>query len=186
MNTAADGSGTDKTANCSIAFTNLGSTAKVVITNNSASTIYVTRLNLRGVAVYEKSAVTVNYPANPSTVVQPRHFVMDLRWQQDPNQAADFCTVMGPFLSGLHPFPVIQVESNFALQFGIDLFDIVTLTSDRLGIDGVSFRIGGIEHASMTENCQQVLTTLYLEPYVGSGDYWTWPVVWGTDTVFGW
>lgn len=186
MNTASDGSGTDKTADCTVTVTNLGSTAKIVITNNSASVVFVTKLNVRGVAVYEKSPLTVTYPNDPSTVVQPKQFVMDLPWQQDSNQAADFCTVFGPFFDGLHPFPTIQVESNFALQFGIELFDIVTLTSDRLGIDGVSFRVGGIEHTSLTENCQEIRTTFYLEPYIGSGDYMTWPGVWGTDTVFGW
>lgn len=186
MNTAADGSGTDKTANCTVTATNLGGTAKIIITNNSASTIHVTKLNVRGVAIYEKSPLTVTYPSDPSTVTQPRQFVMDLPWQQSSNQATDFCTVIGPFLDGLHPFPTIQVESNFSLQFGIELFDIVTLTSDRLGIDGVSFRVGGIEHESMTENCQRIRTTFYLEPYVGGGTYMTWPGTWGTDTVFGW
>ena len=127
----------------------------------------------------------VTYPADPSTVTQPKLFLMDQRWQQSVNQAADFCTVMGPFFAGLHPFLTIQIESNFAKQFGLDLFDIVTFTSSRLGIGGVAFRVGGMEHKSLDEGCQRILTTFYLEPYVGGGTYGVWPLVWGEST-FGW
>lgn len=186
MNTAADGSGTNKTADCVVTVTNFGAAGKIEITNNSASTVFVTLLQIRGVAVYERNVSDVTYPSDPTTVTQPKSFVMDLLWQQDVNQAVDFVNVMGPFFGGLHPFPAIEIESRPELQFGIDLFDLVTLTSERLGIAGVSFRVGGIEHEMLDENCQRVKTTLFLEPYVGGGDYMTWPGVWGTDTVFGW
>jgi len=30
-------------------------------------------------------------------------------------------------------------------------------------------------------------TTIWLEPYISGGSYWTWPIVnFGVDTVFGW
>ena len=118
-------------------------------------------------------------------MTKPREFFIDLTWQQDANQAQDYVNIYGPFLDALHPFPIVKIENNFALQFGIDLFDVVTLTADRLGIQGVSFRVGGIEHESLDENCQRVLTTFYLEPYVASGDYGSFPLTWGTST-FGW
>ncbi len=185
MNSASDGSGTDHTGLCTVTLTNLGGVAKTVIHNGSGADTWVLILRVRGVAIYEKNVLDVTYPADPSTVTQPKLFLMDQRWQQSVNQAADFCTVMGPFFAGLHPFLTIQIESNFDKQFGLDMFDIVTFTSDRLGIGGVAFRVGGIEHKSMDEGCQRILTTFYLEPYVGGGTYGEWPLVWGEST-FGW
>lgn len=183
--TSSEGSGTDKTNDCDVTVTNFGSTALVRIVNNSGVTVYLTSFKLRGVVVYEKNAADLTYPSDPTTVTKPREFFIDLTWQQDANQAQDYVNIYGPFLDALHPFPVIKVENNFALQFGIDLFDVVTLTSDRLGIQGVAFRVGGIEHESLDENCQRVLTTFYLEPYVASGDYGSFPLTWGEST-FGW
>ena len=186
LNSAADGSGTDVTSLCSVTISDLGTAAKIIVTNGSGATAYITKLNVRGIAVYKKNSIDVSYPADPSAVVQPKLFLMDLPWQQDVNQAVDFCTVIGPFLEGLHPFPTIQLEGNFDLQFGVDLFSIVTLTSSKKGIDGVSFRIGGIEHESLDEGCQRIRTTFYLEPYVGGGTYMEWPGIWGETTIFGW
>jgi len=137
------------------------------------------------VAVYERNVVDIYYPSDPGTVTNPRRFFQDLLWLNNTNTAADFANVFGPFLGGNHPFPVIQIEGNFEKQFGIELFDIVTLTSSKLGIGGVSFRVGGIEHEALDENLQRVKSTFYLEPYVASGDYGTFPLTWGTST-FGW
>lgn len=183
--TSTEGVGTNKTADCTMSISNIGTKALVTIINNSGGTVYLTSYKIRGVAVYEKSASGVTYPADTSTVKKPREFVIDLPWLQNINQAQDYVNVYGPFLDALHPFPVIKVENNFNLQFGIDLFDVVTLTSDKVGIGGVSFRVGGIEHESLDEGCQRVLSTFYLEPYVASGDYGTFPLTWGTST-FGW
>ena len=55
MNTASDGSGTNKTADCVVTVTNFGAAGKIEITNNSASTVFVTLLQIRGVAVYERN-----------------------------------------------------------------------------------------------------------------------------------
>lgn len=56
-NAAADGSGADRTANLSIVVTNFVETAKLVLTNNHASTIYVTLLKLRGKAARVSQAI---------------------------------------------------------------------------------------------------------------------------------
>ena len=142
--TSSEGSGTDMTSSCTVAVTNFGSTALVKIVNNSGSTVFLTSFKLRGVVVYEKNASDLTYPSDPTTVTKPREFFIDLTWQQDANQAQDYVNIYGPFLDALHPFPIVKIENNFDLQFGVDLFDVVTLTADRLGIQGVSFRVGGI------------------------------------------
>lgn len=186
MNTAADGSGTDKTADCTVTATNLGDTVKLVITNNSLVTVYITTLQVRGVAVYEVSASDVFYPTDPDTVEQPREFILDQLWLQDVNVALDSINILGEYFSTLKPMPIIQIENRFAYQFGLELFDSVTANIGYLGISGESYKIGGIEHKSYGENCQRVVTTFYLEPYPFSGEYWAWDTrsVFGTD-LFG-
>lgn len=185
INSNAGGSGSDVSGSCTVTVTSLGDRAKRTITNNSGNWAYVTSFAIDGVAVYERNVIDVFYPSDPGTVTSPRRFFQDLAWLNNTNTALDFATVYGPFLAANHPFPVIQIEGNFEKQFGIELFDIVTLISPKLGIGGVSFRVGGIEHEALDENLQRVKTTFYLEPYVASNQFGTFPLEWGTST-FGW
>lgn len=185
INSNAAGSGSDVSGSCTVTVTNFGDRAKRSITNNSGAVAYIVTFKIRGVAVYERNTSDVSYPSNPSTVRNPRQFFMDLKWQQSANTARDFCDVYGPFLAASHPYPVIVIESNFSKQFGIELFDIVTVFSDKLGIGGVSFRVGGIDHEALDEGLQRMKTTFYLEPYVSSGSFGTFPLEFGAST-FGW
>lgn len=185
INSNESGSGSDVSASCTVTVTNLGDRAKRSIVNNSGGTAYVTSFEINGAAVYERNLVDVFYPSDPSVVNSPRKFVSDLIWQQNLNTASDLCANIGPFLAGLHPFPTVEVESNYDNQFGIELFDVCTYTSEKLGIDGIAFHIGGIDHETLDENCQRVKTTFYLEPYVASGNYGAFPLTWGEST-FGW
>jgi len=89
MNTAADGTGVDKTADCTVVATSLGDTVKLLITNLSGVLVYVTKLQVRGVALYEQNTADVIVPNDPSTVIQPREFVLDQKWNQDVNIAID-------------------------------------------------------------------------------------------------
>jgi hypothetical protein len=96
--------------------------------------------------------------------------------------------VLGPFYAGFHPMPSVRYENRFDLQFIPDLFDIATADLTKLGVSGESFRIGGIEHRSMTDNCQSIRSTFWLEPYIAAGNYMQWDTnsAWNTSTVFGW
>lgn len=182
-NTAADGSGADKTALCTVTATNLGDTAIVIITNSSGGDVYLTKLIIRGTAVYEQNSAAIVYPA--TAPAQPREFVLDLLWQQDVNVASDFSTVIGQYLNNLHPTPSVKVTQRPTYQYGIELMDIVTTSLTKLGISGVSFRVGGIEHSGTP---QDMTTRFYLEPYISSLDFWVWDTasVFDTTTVFGW
>jgi len=188
-NSLANGSGTDKTANCSVVYTDFGDTGKITITNNDASLVYLTSLRVRGSAIYESNVSDVTYPTDMSTVPQPRQFVLDLLAQQDINVGLSFSQVLGPFLALNHPFPVVQIESRPALQYAPDLFDIVSASFPTIGVNGISFRVAGIEHSSDTtlENCQKVTTTFYLEPYISPNAFWLWDTAstFDTLTVFG-
>lgn len=184
MNTAADGSGTDKTANCSVVAYDFGDRVQLVITNSSGGTVYITKLQVRAQALYETNVSDVVYPSVlPNT---PRRFVLDLPWQQDVNVAVDFSNLIGPYLADNHPFPIVQIEGRPDLQFAPDLFDIVILTTSKYGILGNSFRVGYIEHQTLG-NCQAVRTKFYLEDYIAGGDYWVWDTNsdFDTTTIFG-
>lgn len=58
-NTSADGTGTDKTAQLSITITRFVDAVKIDVTNNDASTVYLTFLRLRGTPAEEQPAVSV-------------------------------------------------------------------------------------------------------------------------------
>lgn len=186
MNTNADGSGVDKTADCTVTITDFGKTVLFNIVNNSSGLVYVTKLNVRGKALYQSNASDVQYPSASPT--EPRRLVLDLPWQQDINVAIDFVRLIGGFLSTRHPFPIIQIENRPELQFTPDLFDLVTLTSSKYGIYGDSFRVAYISHRGVvSDNSHAVRTILYLEPYITTDSFWTWDTASDFDdtTVFG-
>lgn len=187
MNTLSDGTGADKTGNCTVSYTDFGNTGKFVIRNNDASAVYVTKLQVRGTAVYEANSAEITYPSDSSTVAAPRSLLFDLLWQQDVNVAHDLSIVMGPFFSQLHPTPNVRLEAQPQYQFIPELFDIVSVTISSIGLTGESLRVSGIEHTAV-DNCQAVVTRFYLEPYVTGSDFMQWDVhsVWDTETVFGW
>jgi len=182
----SDGTGTNKTSDCTITVTDFGDNAKMVIRNIGATNFYVTERRIRGTAIYEENSSDVTYPEDISSVRQPREFVLDQRWQQSVNVAFDYSVVLGAFFDMLHPFPVVKIKGHPDIQFVPDLFDVLTLDVNKLGIVGESFRVGGIEGRSIRNNCQDIETKYYLESYLTAGDYWTWPITdFGTDTIFG-
>lgn len=189
VNSQADGLGSNLSGSCTVSFTDFGDTAKIIIRNNSASLGYVTKLQVRGDAIYDTDASDITYPSNVEDSEDLRELVLDLPWQQDINVAIDIANVLGPFYAGFHPMPSVRYDNRFDLQFIPDLFDIGTADLTKLGVSGESFRIGGIEHKSInTDNCQSIRSTFWLEPYIAAGNYMQWDTnsVWNTSTVFGW
>ena len=189
VNSLSTGLGTDLTGSCTLAFTDFGDSAKVVITNNSGSTGYITLLQIRGDAIYEVNSADITYPKDVDTVSNPRELIFDLQWQQDLNVGRDLADVLGPFYAGLNPIPFISIDNRPELQYTPDLFDIVDISIEKLGLSGYSFRVGGIEHKTdpAIENCQRVISTLYLEPYIAGGNYMHWDTqaTWDSTTIFG-
>lgn len=184
--TNSDGTGTDMTADCEASLTDFGDNAKLTFRNTSGSNFYVTSRQIRGKPIYEENTDDVTYPEDPSTVTDPREFVLDLKWQQSGNVGRDYALVLGTFLDEQHPFPTVKMQGKPDKQFGMELFDAVVLDAEKIGLIGKSFHVGSLEHKSMDENCQSILTTITLESYISSGNYWTWPITdFGTDTIFG-
>lgn len=185
--TNSDGTGANRTADCSVTVYNFGDNAKMVFTNTTGTNFYVTFRQIRGTAIYEENVADITYPEDFSTVTNQREFVLDLRWQQSANIAADYAIVLGEFLDRQNNFPVVKMQGRPEYQFTPDLFDVIgSLDIEKLGIVGTSFRVGSIEGKSLSDTCQDIETKFYLEPYLTNGDAWTWPITnFGVDTVFG-
>jgi hypothetical protein len=187
FNSAANGSGIDYTSSVTATFVDFGDNFKISIVNNAPVDVYCTKLQVRGYALYEPNVSDVTYPNDVSTVENQRELNVDLAWLQDMNVARDLANVIGAFVGTRNPTPTIVIEGRPDLQFVVDLFDIVTLTAPAIGVNGPSFRVGGIGHKTIVDTCQAVRTTIYLEPYIAGGQFWTWPITdFGVDTVFGW
>lgn len=186
INTQSNGAGTNLTGSCTITFTDLGASAKIEITNNSGSNGFITLLKIRGDAIYQPNVAEITYPSSPPD--NARELVLDLVWQQDVNIAVDTSQVMGPFFASLHPTPNVKVEKRPSLQFLPELFDIVSVNIPKIGLTGYVFRVGGIEHETIVENCQSVRSRFFLEPYASGADFWRWDEasVFDTETIFGW
>lgn len=189
LNSQSNGSGTNLTSQIAVSFYDFGDTFKIKMKNNSASLAYVTLLKVRGNAIYETDTADITYPSDIETIAQPRELFVDLVWQQDINVAKDIANVQGAFWTVLHPTPIVKIDTRPELQFGLELFDVVEVNLAAIGLSYATYRIGGIEHRTYgSNNCQNVYTTLWLEPYVSAGDYMQWDTnsVWDTSTVFGW
>jgi hypothetical protein len=189
LNSQSDGLGTNLTSSVVLMFYDFGDTFKLAMHNGSGSTGYPVLLKVRGDAIYETDTVDVTHPDDIDSVLQPRELFIDLVWQQDINIAQDIAGVQGAFWSMLHPLPIVRIDTRPELQFGLELFDVVEVNLAKLGLSYATYRIGGIEHATYgSDNCQNIITTVWLEPYVSAGDYMQWDTnsVWDSTTKFGW
>ncbi len=186
-NTIGDGSGTDKTANCTFEVVDNGDNALCIITNNSAGDVYLlSGAQIKGDAIYTQDTVEAMYPASAAAIQSPREFKQDLPWQQNINVATDLVTVLGPFFESNRPVVIAPLQDRPDIQFIPDLMDIVTASFPTYGLSANSYRVAGIGHQSQDEACQDILTTLYLEPYptvANAGIYDT--SVYATG-VYGW
>lgn len=183
-NTAPNGSGTDLTSQFSASLTDFGTAAKLVVTNNSASTGYITLLQITGRAInVPYTGSFVDNRGNYQT--DPRTWTLELPWQQNSARAESIADIMADYLSEARTWPVVEVESRFDIQFTPDIFDTLRYHSAYLNIDS-SFRVGKIRERWLTQNGQAVRTSFVLEPYLPGPGAWTWPITnFGVDTIFG-
>lgn len=169
LNTAADGSGVDKTSLCSIYyFRQNGVGAWTIFNNPTGLYLYLIKFVIRGQAVLvgnDSVPQKVTYPTSVPTILRQANFPG--YFQQDKAFAQNYVNAFGPVLATYNQTPAISLENQPDYQFGIDLQNCITLNMPYLGINSVKYRVGGIQHiAQNTENCQSIKTILYLEPLV--------------------
>lgn len=169
-NSAADGSGTNLTANISIAITKFSSTAKLVVTNSAAVTAYLTLLQLRGaiVQLLTTHAITAE-DATSEADWGKRELTRELRWQQSTDHATDLALYLLSRLKDPNANPNVYFETrDEALEY--DLGDKVSWNSSVLGFD-LKFRITEIEHKWLADGGQKVQTRWGLSQPVFD-DFW--------------
>ena len=165
-NSVADGSGSDQTSGCTFVVVDNGDNALCIVTNNTGNDVYLLPgAKIHGEAVYTQDSLEAGYPKNAASLKSPRELKLDSPWQQDLNTATDLMTVLGPFFASNRPVVVAHIQNRSDIQFIPDLFDIITASFPTLGLGANSYRVSGIGHQTQDEGCQDILTTLYLEPY---------------------
>ena len=163
MNTASDGSGSDLTASWTVTATIFSGSAKLVITNNSASTGYITLLKVRGQAIAELNTTAyIVEDTDSQTDYGVHELVLNLPFQQ----STTFAKNLGDFLSPIFADPAfeieVEIENRPTIQFAYDLGTYIGFTSAYLGISH-SYRIGKIVHLSRN-SMQDIVTRWTLLP----------------------
>lgn len=161
-NSAADGSGTNLTANIDVAVTIYGTNCKLVVTNGGAPA-YLTLLQLRGQLVdsLEEQAIITSDP-DSQEVYGVQELALNLRWQQKTLVAQDLATfALAAFKT---PKPSLELRfqnSEIALTHDLGA-KILDNTSQGTG---QKYRIGRIAHEVPEGNAnQQLFTTWTLFP----------------------
>ena len=159
-NSAADGSGSDATSDFTVTLTAFAQTGKLEIANAGAGSAYLTACVLKGTAILEQDPVQIK---KESAVSRKRLFNLDLAWQQSLNVGIDLAAYLLKALEDPSMNPAIQIENDFAVQFGFEPGDLIELTIPDKYISSLIFRIGGIDGAWTQRDGQRVLHTYYLE-----------------------
>ena len=189
-NTVADGSGSNVTSDFAVSFTDFGETGKIEVTNNGAVDAYITLLQVVGDAIVSPNpSILITENTTSQNLYGKSVFTLDNRWVQQTNTARDFSRWLISFLPSPQRFIEVKVQTRPDIQFEPDLFDVVNLQVDRLGISQ-NFKIGGIEHRWLNQNGQSVQTIWNLEPFPDISGFWkfdniTGDVIMGVGTVFG-
>ena len=161
-NSTVAGDGDDKTSDISISISKFAETSKIVYTNNDAATVYLTFAQLRGKPINApNTSLIIEEGTNADTT--PRVLELDLPWQQDYNIGVNLAEYLLDFLQSIQYFPTVLIEGRPSIQFGLDLYDVVSLTLDEWGVDA-NFRIGKITHKSLNPTMQLIQTELKLFP----------------------
>jgi hypothetical protein len=185
MNSDAGGGGSDMTSDFDVTTDVFGESVKFTITNNSASTGYITLLQIRGDALVSPDPVRLNkQDAASIALYKNRTFKLDSKWLQNTNLGISLAETIRDLLANPKKYPVIKIDTRPDIQYLPDLFDRISMTIAELGIDG-AYRIGSIKHESTNNTCQSVLTTIRLEPIIDVADvYWTFPTELGVTSIF--
>jgi hypothetical protein len=169
MNTVSDGSGTDLTASFTVTQTEFGNKSMLVITNNSASTGYITLLKIRGDAVANISSSYVKADSTAEIAVYGRKtLTLNSPYVQTYKLAASTTGVDS--LNTDETLLEVQIEARPDLQLMYSGFLMnganCHFPTFNIGVGGPGFetlRIGHINHKWLVPNGQLILTTLLLE-----------------------
>jgi len=154
MNAAADGSGADLTASCSVSATFFAAAWRAVITNNSTSTAFITKLQVRGDGIYALSAITSERTNAASIATYGDNVVdLDLLYQSD----LSFGQSVADYIATLYGTPAAhargvrflanQSPTLMAAALQGEISDKITLQETVSGLtSSTPFYINAIKH----------------------------------------
>lgn len=166
-NSAADGSGIDRTASERVTLTVYPESIRIRLINDYGATIYWTKIQIAGHYVKDKP---IRADAEDATSISTYgEMVLDMNspWLQDYNHAAAYSALILAFLKDPKRTIELQIRQRPALQYSFDLLDKIHFTSAKLAIDETLY-VGRIEHRWEIETGQSVMTTVVLRPRLGS------------------
>lgn len=158
-----DGTGTDLTANVSIAMYPFGTKANLVITNNGASTAWV-YVKVRGVPLSSPNTISFVYEDELS-IRQFGRRPFTLSIDQNVNVARQYLDILKAYMNLSRNFLTVELLPNPELQFKLDLGQIVRGQFSSLSINQ-PYRIIRIAHKWNDKAGLNTRTTLWLEPYM--------------------
>lgn len=182
---ATQGSGFELTGNITHVCTPFATSAKIVFTNGGAPA-YMTLMKLRGTCITTDEYTFAEDSDTASiTAYGEREFVIQTDWLQDMNTAIDQVIALKTLLSTPRQYPRVMLRHNVAKQFGVDLFDIVSVNFVSMGYAD-DLRVGYIEENWTIPTGDVVDTVLGFEPNMAGATTGTWifPAIFGLTTVF--
>lgn len=163
MNSAADGSGTNLTANFTVTIEKYSTWAKLTVTNNGGTSGYITLLKVRGDAIYIPYTSTVKSEnAESIAAFQTRSFTLHTDWLQDINFAISVAEYLAQILGTPCEMPELVIRDTPAKQFAMDLFDRVDANLPAKSLWS-TYLVGHIKHEWTNRSGNNVKTTLKLE-----------------------
>lgn len=170
-NAAENGSGADRTANLSIAVTNFVESAKLVLTNSHASTIYVTLLQLRGKAARVTQGIQAVVEDSGSI---NKYEVQEYTIQNDLIQVGSVASTIATNLVNKYKDPltrrVIRIQGIPHLQLK-DLIGVVNPNPENL-VKNPSFEVSTSGWSAIMSGGNQATVTQNRDIAVPDGSYW--------------
>lgn len=143
--TATEGGiGPDESTGLTINVTNKGEEGQIVITNNRAYTLWLSRLQLKGKVIIFNNPVTVETDVSGSD--PKRSFVLDVPWQQDVAQAQLYADYLATYMADPRAAPTVRTNrAGLAIQCA-ELFTGMQFTIANLGLSAKLYRLCGVAH----------------------------------------
>ena len=174
---------TDKTANITITVVTYATEAKITVENTDTADTYLTLFKLRGTLLVDPSTTKLtNEDATSQTNYQQQAFELDSLWMQEMVIAQCHANFACARLHEPTKATWCMIQERPDISLALDLFDLVHLEINALGIDGDYF-LTYIEHTWRAGDA--LYSKLRFEPTPSTG-YWTFTTQLGVTSILGW
>lgn len=165
LNTASDGTGTDRTATGSINVTLFGAAAVCSLFNGSSDTVYLTKFQVRGFSIQQQPHVTVQHDNSSSqNVYGRREFLLDSEFIGTQDYAASYAKSLVD--SRKEPIPDISLTLNnvFPDVLARDLGQVLSLVESHSAVNS-QWSVTSIEHEVRLDSGLEHVTTMGVKFY---------------------